>query len=182
MKKLMTYFLLGLASFSFAHLAPAATEQEKDTYKQAKRDADSTYKAAREKCNELSGNPKDVCIAEAKAAESRSKADAEAKYKNSSKAYLEARIAGVDADFAVAKEKCSAKSGNEKNLCLEEARAAHTKAIVDAKSKKEIRDLKSEASEDKREADYKVELEKCERMGGSTKDSCIAAAKAKYGK
>ena len=39
-----------------------------------------------------------------------------------------------------------------------------------------------EANADKRAADYKVAIEKCDALAGSTKDSCVNAAKAQYGK
>ena len=182
MKKTITVLIMGLVSLAAVNLAQAASSEANETYRAAKRHADEAYKDARAKCNELSGNPKEVCIAQAKAAEARSKADAEAKYKNTPKAYLNARIVGADGDFAVAKERCNAKTGNEKQLCLEEARAAHTKAVVDAKSSKEIGEVKKEAAEEKREADYKVEIEKCDRLGGNAKEACIAAAKSSFRK
>ena len=84
--------------------------------------------------------------------------------------------------YKVAREKCNQLSGNPKDLCIEEARAAHTKTVVDAKSGKEIREVQKDATEDKLDADYKVELERCERLGSTTKDACVAAVKAKYGK
>lgn len=182
MKKSTSIFLAGFASLSVMGQVYAASPEAEEAYRVAKNNATESYKVAREKCNQMSGNPKDLCIEEAKAAETRSKAEAEAKYKNTPKAYMEARIAIADADFSVAKERCNAKAGDAKKLCLEEARAVHTKTVVDAKSGKEISDVKKDASEDKLDADYKVELERCERLGGSTKDACVAAAKAKYGK
>ena len=45
------------------------------------------------------------------------------------------------------------------------------KAVVDAKASKKIGDVKKEASEDKRDADYKVEIETCEKVVGTTKDA-----------
>jgi hypothetical protein len=182
MKKSTTILLAGFASLSVMGHAYAASSEAEEAYRAAKNNASESYKVAREKCNQMSGNPKDLCIEEAKAAEIRSKADAKAKYKNTPKAYTDARIAIADADFSVAKERCNAKAGDAKKLCLEEARAAHTKTVVDAKSGKEIREVQKDATEDKLDADYKVEAEKCERLGGSTKDACVAAAKAKYGK
>jgi len=182
MKKSMNIFLAGFASLSVMGHAYAASSEAEDAYRTTKNSASESYKVAREKCNQMSGNPKDLCIEEAKAAEVRSKADAEAKYKNTPKAYTDARIAIADADFSVAKERCNAKAGDAKKLCLEEARAAHTKTVVDAKAGKEIREVQKDANEDKLDADYKVDVERCERMGGSTKDACVASAKAKYGK
>jgi len=39
-----------------------------------------------------------------------------------------------------------------------------------------------DANQDKRDADYKVAAEKCDTMSGDAKSSCIANAKAHYGK
>jgi hypothetical protein len=177
-----TVLILAVAVSGAFNAAQATTQEAKEAFRAAKIQADDTFKSARAKCNEMSGNPKSVCIEEAKATQKRMHADAEAKYENTPKAYLKARIAGADADFAVAKERCNAKTRNEKDLCLEEARAMHTKAVVSAKSNEEIREVRKEAAEDKREADYRVEIEKCERLGGSTKEACVAAVKAQYGK
>ena len=58
----------------------------------------------------------------------------------------------------------------------------HTKAVADAKSSKEIGEVKSEAKEDKSDADYKVAIEKCDSMAGPAKDACVTEAKSKYGK
>ena len=49
-------------------------------YGAAKDRAAADYKAAKAKCNGLSGNAKDVCVAESKAAEKKAKAEAEAQY------------------------------------------------------------------------------------------------------
>jgi hypothetical protein len=182
MKKILVNFLFGAVALGFATVAPAATDEAKATYKAAKDSAAATYKAARTECDTLKGNPKDVCIAEAKAAEKRSKAEAEAQYKNTPKEHMKARIAAADADYSVAKEKCSAESGNAKDVCMKEAKAAHTKAVVDAKSSEKIGEVKAEAKEDKGNADYKVAIEKCDSMAGPAKDACVASAKSKYGK
>ncbi|MGV8900270.1 MAG: hypothetical protein ACOH2B_13650 [Burkholderiaceae bacterium] len=182
MKKILANIFLGCAALGFVAAASAATDAEKAAYKDAKVSATATYKSARAQCDTLKDNPKDVCIAEAKAAEKRSKAEAEAMYKNTPKARMDARIAGFDADYAVAKEKCDAHSGNAKDVCVKEAKAVHTKAVADAKASKEIGEVKSDAKKDKSEADYKVAIEKCDAMSGAAKDGCVASAKSKYGK
>jgi hypothetical protein len=38
------------------------------------------------------------------------------------------------------------------------------------------------ADAEKRDADYKVAIEKCDDLAGAAKDSCVSAAKAQYGK
>lgn len=182
MKKILVNLILGVVALGFATMAPAATDEAKATYKAAKDSASATYKAARAKCDALSGNPKDVCIEEAKAAEKRSKAEAEAQYKNTPKAHMNARIAAADGDYAVAKEKCNAQSGNAKDVCKKEAKAVHIKAVVNAKSKQKIKEVKTEATQEKRDADYKVAIEKCEALAGPDKEACVATANLKYGK
>ncbi|NMM25750.1 MAG: hypothetical protein HHJ12_00365 [Glaciimonas sp.] len=182
MKKVLVNISLCFAALSFATVAAAATDAEKATYKSAKDSATATYKTARTQCDTMKGNPKDVCIEEAKAAEKRSKAEAEAQYKNTPKAHMNARLAGADADYAVAKEKCNAQSGNGKDVCVKEAKAVHTKALVDAKSSQKISDVKSDAKADKSDADYNVAIEKCTPLAGPAKEACVASAKSKYGK
>ena len=182
MKKLLSYLILSIAAAGMAGAALAATAESAAAYKAAKDNASASYKMARTKCDALSENAKDVCIAEAKAAEKRSKAEAKAAYKNTSKEHMNARIAAADGDKAVAKEKCKALSGNAKDICMKEADATHTKAVADAKSKEKITEVKSEAKQDKHEADYKVAIEKCDSLAGVTKDACVAAAKTKHGK
>ena len=62
-------------------------------------------------------------------------------------------------------------------MCVKEAKAVETKALADAKMGKQIGEAKNEASEDKRDADYKVALEKCDAVAGDAKASCIAPPK-----
>ncbi|MFC3111451.1 hypothetical protein ACFOFO_26510, partial [Undibacterium arcticum] len=76
MKKMLANLFLSVVTLGFATVAPAATDEAKAAYKAAEDSATATYKAERAKCDALNGNPKDVCIEEAKAAEKRSKAEA----------------------------------------------------------------------------------------------------------
>ena len=106
----------------------------------------------------------------------------EVQYKHTRKARTDARIAAADADYAVAKAKCGAKAGNDMNVCIEEAKTAHTKAVAEATASKKVSDARAEAREDTREADYQVAAQKCDALSGANKDSCISAAKAKFGR
>jgi hypothetical protein len=151
-------------------------------YSAAKDRAAADYKAARARCDGMSGNPKDVCIAEAKAAESKAKAEAEANYKNTDKARSDAVIAAAEADYDVAKARCEAKTGNDKDVCIKEAKAAETRAKADAKANQKVAAAREDAREDKMDADYKVAIEKCDSLSGAAKDSCVSSAKAKYKK
>jgi len=176
--RLVQAAVIGLA---LPTLAFGATPSSSD-YSAAKDRAAADYKAAKARCDGMSGNPKDVCIAEAKAAEKRAKAEAEASYKNTDVARRNARIAAAEADYDVAHAKCGAKTGNDKDVCNKEAKAAETKVIADAKATKKIAAAKADAREDKMDADYKVAMEKCDALSGTAKDSCVTAAKTKYRK
>jgi len=43
-------------------------------------------------------------------------------------------------------------------------------------------EARKDASADKRDAEYKVAIEKCDALAGSTKDACVSNAKARFGK
>ena len=75
----------------------------------------------------------------------------------------------------------------------QEANAALVKAKADAKVDRvaaetqqdaatKQADARKEATTDKRAADYKVAIEKCDALAGPAKDSCVSNAKAQYGK
>ena len=107
--------------------------------------AEAAYKIAMERCDDAAGNAKDVCVKEAKAAETKAKADAKAQMKASdakatandktttantkarkkaNEARKEADADKSDADYAVAKEKCDTLSGDAKDACLDRAKTA----------------------------------------------------------
>ena len=84
-------------------------------------------------------------------------------------------------------------AGNTKDVCVKEADAALVKAKADANVDRVAADTRQEAATkqaeatkeanaDKRDADYKVAIEKCDAFAGSAKNSCVSAAKAQYGK
>lgn len=182
MNKLFASVLIGVATLTVATAATAATSESRANYNATVDRASVNYKIARNKCDSLSGNGKDVCVAEAKAEEKRAKADAKAHYKHTRKARTDALIAAADADYAVAKAKCGAKAGNDMKVCVEQAKAAQTKAVAEAKANKKVSDARVEARADTREADYKVAAQKCDALSGAAKDRCVSAAKAKFGR
>jgi hypothetical protein len=176
LERMLAAAVIGLAVPSLA-LGAAMSSSE---YSKAKDNANMAYKSAKAQCDALSGNPKDICVAEAKANLKKARADAEAQYKNTDKARRDAKIAEAEANYDVAKAKCDAKTGNEKDVCIKEAKAAETKAKVDAKATEKIAAIREDAREDKMSAEYKVAIEKCDSLSGSAKDACVANAKAKY--
>ncbi|MDQ2735913.1 MAG: hypothetical protein M3Y55_13220 [Pseudomonadota bacterium] len=149
-------------------------------YDQAKASAKSTYEADSKACDSMAGNPKDVCVAEAKAKRTKTEVDAEAAWKDTPKAREHAAHETAEADYKVAKERCDAKGGNEKDVCIKEAKAAMTKTEADAKAMRKTTDAHMDASKDKMEANYKVAAEKCDSLAGDAKNACVANAKARY--
>jgi len=180
MSKLLMTVIAG--SLALAVSAPAIAAGSKEEYKAANDRADANYKVAREKCNSMSGNSKDVCVAEAKGEQNKAKARAEVDYKGDEKSRYNLRMAIADADYEVAKEKCDARAGNDKDVCLKEAKAAQTRVKADAKAGRTSQDANNDAKQSTREADYKVAVERCDAMSGSAKDQCIAQAKARFGR
>ena len=180
-RRLLNRLLQALvAGLAIPTLATGAALTSTD-YNAAKDRAAAEYKTLRARCDNLAGIPKDVCIAEAKAAERKARAEASALYKNTDKARAEARIEAAEADYDVAKTKCVAKAGNDRDVCLKEAKAAETKTKADAKATEKIADARRDAMEDKRDADYKVALERCDALSGGAKDVCVNEAKLRYG-
>ena len=86
--------------------------------------AEANYKVARERCNERTGNDKDVCIKVAKAELTRRKADAKANLKTV-EARQDAAKEKREAEYKVAAEKCEALSGDAKSACVKDARARY---------------------------------------------------------
>jgi len=183
---------MAVSGASFAANAPAGG-MSRDAYKADKEKAEAQYKADKAHCDALTGNAKDVCVKEAKGKEKVAKAESEAAFKNTDKARYDARMARADADYDVAKEKCDDLKGNDKDVCVKQAKATHVKAKADAKVARtaneaghdasvKTADARRDASEDKRDADYKVAAEKCDAMSGAAKDQCVKSAKTRYGK
>src|SRR6476661_1316672 len=186
--------LMAAAGIAFAGASHAADKtMSRDAYKADKDKIEAQYKSDKGHCSSMSGNAKDICQAEAKGKEKVAKAELEANYKNTDKARNDARVAQADADYDVAKEKCDDMSGNQKDVCVKEAKATHTKAKADAKVARADRDAtrtaenkranaRQDAREDTRDAQYKVAAEKCDAMSGAAKDQCVKDAKMHYGK
>jgi hypothetical protein len=173
--------------------AVAKDLMSKDAYKAEKDRIEAEYKAAKEACTKLSGNAEDVCKAEAKGKQRVSEADLDAKNQGTAKAQIDARNARAEAAYLVAREKCDDLAGNAKDVCVKEAKAAETKAKADAKADRRVTDARKDAdertaearkdaAEAKRDADYRVAVERCDRFAGDAKDACVKEAKARFGK
>jgi hypothetical protein len=154
----------------------------KQEYSAQKARVEADYKAARQACDSSSGNAKDSCVEEAKGHQKVAMAELDYQAEPSTKHREQLAEARADATYNVAKEKCDDLSGNPKDVCVKEAKAARAKAVADAKANKEVTEVRADAASTKREADYKVAVEKCDSLAGDAKSACVAEAKARFGK
>jgi hypothetical protein len=90
---------------------------------------DAEFAAARERCSDLAGQTKDVCVAEAHAARQIRKAEVAARRQGTVKARYDAQVARAEAEFGVAKERCAVHAGATREACVADARLqeAHAK-------------------------------------------------------
>lgn len=105
----------------------ARLEPTRDTHHDAhvvKAEAD--HEVAKERCDNLAGNTKDVCMKEAKAAKTIAETHADAEHKTAqaqAKADEKSADAVEDARYEVAREKCDNYAGDAQELCLSQAKA-----------------------------------------------------------
>lgn len=100
--------------------------------------AQANYNVVIEKCDDLAGNRKDVCVKEAKAELVKGKADAkvdrvtaDTRHDAATKqadARKDAHADKRDADYEVAVEKCDALAGPAKDSCVSDAKAQYGKS------------------------------------------------------
>ena len=87
---------------------------------------------------------------------------------------------------------CDDLSGNAKDVCVKDAKAAHIKGKSDAKVSKvsattgsanseRATDAKNDATNDQRQAMFKAANERCDALTGAPKDACQVDAKTKFG-
>jgi hypothetical protein len=200
----LTISAIALAiSLAFSAGAMAAAMSKAD-YKADKDKISDEYKSAKAGCASLSGNAKDICVAEVKGKEKVAKAELEAIYQPTVKNHYEVRVVKAEAVYEVAKQKCDDLSGNPKHVCVKEAKAVEASAKADAKAQMKTTDAHLTANEktaeahsdanaktaearkdatiDKRDAEYAVAKEKCDTFSGNAKDQCLDQAKGRFSK
>lgn len=170
------------ATAQYPNGAPVAVAAgSKEQYAQAKAHAASTFKVSRAACNALAGTPKDICVAQATAQRVRAEEDATAQYKNTLQAYTRARMRIATANYNLDRARCAAVAGNDRDVCLGQAKANRIAAEADARADQKSIEARTDARDEKRTAQYKVALEKCDAFAGTVKDTCVSAAKSAYG-
>ncbi len=112
---------------AYAELEYGYTGKAADQNKVLVAKADSAYAVARERCDDQSGNAKDVCVKEAKAVQVKALADAKMG-KEIGAAKKDASQDKADAEYKVAIEKCDALAGDPKAACVAAAKTKFGKS------------------------------------------------------
>ncbi len=169
-------FVFGLGA---ANAAPLAAPE----YRASKQRVEDAYRADKAACKTgNTGNARDICMATAKGKEKVALAELEFGQSGKPADAVKVGVARADGVFAVAKEKCDDLKGQPKSQCRTEAKAAHTKALADAKLATTVGEAKADAKEDKMAADRKVAAAKCDALTGAAKTTCMADVKARFDK
>lgn len=194
MKTLIATLLATAAGASFAAAPTAALNHDPATYRNVTQKAESEYRAAVTKCDAKSGNDKDICMAEARLERTRTEADVLSKYNNTPTSRARARTNVADAEYALAKARCDAKSGADKDSCMDNAKSVHTAALADAKAERTDATGASGSGAtgssgaagrmsglvtgtDTRDPAKAAAVDKCAQMGADAKTGCLVETK-----
>ena len=112
----------GQLSVAKAEAEYAYSSKPADMQKLGKAKVEAAYDVERERCDDLAGNGKDVCIKTAKATRTKALANLQLN-KDVAAARTDAAGASRDADFKVAAEKCEVLAGDAKTACINTAKA-----------------------------------------------------------
>src|SRR5262249_23135255 len=85
---------------------------------------EARYAVAKERCDDMAGDKKDVCQQEAKTARDKAKADTKMN-KTVADAQSDADSAKMKADYQLAKERCDSMAGDTKDSCVASAKARY---------------------------------------------------------
>ena len=131
----------GKENIAKAELESQYKPSPKNTQKLAEARAEAAYEVAKEKCDDLKGNDKDVCEKDAKAARVKAKEDAKVAAaqakpadnpaeKNAAvaDARKDANAEKNDANYKAAKERCDAMSGDAKSKCVDDMKRMYNKS------------------------------------------------------
>lgn len=174
-----THALLALAAALCCGMAQAGN-YSKAVLDTARDDVKTTYKADKESCDKLSGNAKDICVADVKGREKVALAWLDYNYESTPTEQAKLNEAIYEARYEIANEKCDDLAGDPKDLCQREAKTSRDKAKADTKLNKKVAEAYDDAESARLKADYKLAAERCSSLSGDQKDVCKASAKARF--
>ena len=111
----------------------------KAQYNAEKERISAEYDTAREKCKVFGGNARDICLAQAKGNNLVARAELDERNEPSPKARYNVSIVKAEAEYDVAREKCDERTGEARNACLAEAKAALARGKANANQDQQAR-------------------------------------------
>lgn len=182
--KTLPAFLLLAAALGWTGVA-AAQQPAPDrdaAYQQAMDGAEAVFDAAKARCDAVAGIPHEICVADARATRVRTEEEAGAARKNTLAAYTQARMRIASAFHERDKTRCNAVVGNDREVCLRQAKATLVAIQADARADRKAIEARLDARDAKIDAEYRVALQRCDAFAGEVKDGCVSTARTTYGK
>jgi hypothetical protein len=178
----LTFLIAVAMAWTVPALAQQAGQDAKAAYQYAMDTAEVGYDAAKARCDTMAGVPHEICVADARAARVRIEEEATAAHKNTLAAYTQARMRIATAFHERDKTRCGALVGNDREVCLAQAKATLVALQADARADRKAIEARLDANDVKIEAEYRVALQKCDAFAGAVKDECVSTARTAYGK
>jgi hypothetical protein len=99
----------------------------------------------------------------------------------SAQAQMDAAQDSADASYKADMQRCSAMSGNDRDVCEDKAKGDRDSAKAHAKADyKGTPDTRYDAAMTRAKSDRKIDLERCGAMKGNDKDVCEKEAQARF--
>lgn len=112
----------GRQKVALAWLDYRHTGSDRDRQKLNEAVYEARHEVARERCDDLAGDRKDLCLREARTARDKAKADARLQ-KEVAEAMDDAQKARMKADYQLAAERCNSLAGERRDVCMTSAEA-----------------------------------------------------------
>lgn len=131
----MRQTLIGLAIAACCGFAgTAAAAMSKEEYKAQKDRVEADYKAARQKCETMKANAKEICMVEARGNRKVAKAELQAQHEPSPRHEAKVKSEKAEAAYDLAKQKCDDLSATAKDTCKKDAQAMFVNARGEPKA------------------------------------------------
>ena len=114
----------GQEKVALAQLEANYTGRPHDEQKLREAKYEARYDIAKEKCDDLTGDAKNVCVQTAKTERDKAKADLK-QAKSTADAAEDAESTRMKADYKLAVAKCDTLAGDAKDVCIASAKARH---------------------------------------------------------
>lgn len=170
----------------------AGNAMSREDHQARKERIEADYKAARQQCDGMKGNAKDVCMAQAKGKNEVVKAQLEAQRDPGPKRDSHVQKKQAEADYNVARQKCDDLRHVARDACRNDAKATYEHAKDQAKvaPAAEGKGVRSDQSQrDGRQArnastdtEYAAARERCGTLSPQARDNCMNEVRKRFSK